>query len=612
MGGGLSQLYNFFIESIAPVPMTIFKNVLKLTGASVTVGTVAGYAWARTTFGDDSLSRIIKYDKVAVPAAIEYKWLEAKCEKFPHYPILSYFFPKVSVEEEEKLFGHLHKKYVQPLYDVHMELGGFYYKSGQKTATNFSGVIPEIYIDKFQPFLNDIPARDPADVRRVLEEELGKKREEVFSYWEEKPIGCASIGQVHRAVLRKSGQKVVVKVQNPDAERTFRGDVFALKSIVDMFAPQFSVAFEEMEKQFATEFDYRGECQNAIDIRRNLKKAGFADVIVPEVYSEYCGPKVMVMEEIAPSTPLHDILNEQGERMARQNGMSKKEFLHSEELKMVASVKLAAESGDRSLPKSISAESYDAYIKLQQGKQFMQNLPRYIYNWSLGWFLPNYDTSGKGENDVIVPLNAARLVDKLFEIHGHEILIDGCFNADPHPGNILYANGKLALIDYGQVKRLTKKQRIDLSKSILLVQAAIQVDPKLKPDINPKIHARAVQSVVSHSKAVGMNTKYNYDKTLYDMSTVYLGRMDKRWFYPDNFIQWTDKMQQNDPVGDISEFDYYVMVNMTSMMLRGLAEMLQQPRNGADVWAPFARRVLKENGCLKDVEDEIASWTKNI
>ena len=266
---------------------------------------------------------------------------------------------------------------------------------GKKPPPTFQ-VSFQIYIDKFQPFLNDIPARDP-DVRRVLEEEFGKKREEVFSYWEEKPIGCASIGQVHRAVLRKNGRKVVVKVQNPDAERTFRGDVFALKSIVDMFAPQFSVAFEEMEKQFATEFDYRGECQNAIDIRRNLKKAGFADVIVPEVYSEYCGPKVMVMEEIAPSTPLHDILNEQGERMARQNGMSKKEFLHSEELKMVASVKLAAESGDRSLPKSISAESYDAYIKLQQGKQFMQNLPRYIYNWSLGWFLPNYDTSGKGE-----------------------------------------------------------------------------------------------------------------------------------------------------------------------------------------------------------------------
>ena len=35
--------------------------------------------------------------------------------------------------------------------------------------------------------------------------------------------------------IEKNGKKVVVKVQNPDAERTFRGDVFALKSIIDIF-----------------------------------------------------------------------------------------------------------------------------------------------------------------------------------------------------------------------------------------------------------------------------------------------------------------------------------------------------------------------------------------
>ena len=55
-----------------------------------------------------------------------------------------------------------------------------------------------------------------------------------------------------------------------------------------------------------------------------------------------------------------------------------------------------------------------------------------------------------------------------------QVLIDGCFNADPHPGNILCADGKLALIDYGQVKRLTTKQRLDLAKAFLLVEAAIQ------------------------------------------------------------------------------------------------------------------------------------------
>ena len=39
---------------------------------------------------------------------------------------------------------------------------------------------------------------------------------------------------------------------------------------------------------------------------------------------------------------------------------------------------------------------------------------------------------------------------------GHEVLVDGCFNADPHPGNILYLaeTEQLGLIDYGQVKRL--------------------------------------------------------------------------------------------------------------------------------------------------------------
>jgi predicted unusual protein kinase regulating ubiquinone biosynthesis (AarF/ABC1/UbiB family) len=76
-----------------------------------------------------------------------------------------------------------------------------------------SGVAPKIYQDMFQPFLNDIPARSPSDIRAVVEGELGKAREEVFSTWDDVPIGCASIGQVHRATLKSTGERVVVKVQ---------------------------------------------------------------------------------------------------------------------------------------------------------------------------------------------------------------------------------------------------------------------------------------------------------------------------------------------------------------------------------------------------------------
>ena len=64
--------------------------------------------------------------------------------------------------------------------------------------------------------------------------------------------------------------------------------------------------------------------------------------------------------------------------------------------------------------------------------------------------------------NVDLPTVARRLVDDLLAVHGYEVLIDGCFNADPHPGNVLYIDGKLGLIDYGQVKRLTDKERLDL------------------------------------------------------------------------------------------------------------------------------------------------------
>lgn len=161
-----------------------------------------------------------------------------------------------------------------------------------------------------------------------------------------------------------------------------------------------------------------------------------------------------------------------------------------------------------------------------------------------------------------------------------------------------------------QVKRLEERERLDLAKAFLLVEAAIKVDPKTNPDVPPEVHARARRSVVEHSRTMGIQTKHDLDETHYEIATVYLGRMDQAWLYPTNFIQWTDKMQERDPMGDIDKVDYLVMVNTASLMLRGLGEMLQQPRNVAHEWAPFARRALKEKGRLAEVEAEIASWAK--
>ena len=50
------------------------------------------------------------------------------------------------------------------------------------------------------------------DVKKILETELQKPIEEVFLEFEEKPIASASLGQVHKARLRSTGELVCVKV----------------------------------------------------------------------------------------------------------------------------------------------------------------------------------------------------------------------------------------------------------------------------------------------------------------------------------------------------------------------------------------------------------------
>lgn len=242
-------------------PESMIRKVLGVSAAGGAAAAAYGYTWAEDSMGKDALARIIKYDRVAVPAILEYKWVEAKCEKLPK--VLPWLFPPVSDEDELAQFEVLHRKWARPLFNIFMELGGFYYKTGQKIAANTGGVVPKLYIDMFQPFLDQIPPRPLAEIRALVEAELGRPVGEVFSSFNEQPIGCASIGQTHRAVLRSTGERVVVKVQNPEAERTFHGDVFALKMIVDFFAPQIAPALDEISRQFGTEFDYRGECRVA-------------------------------------------------------------------------------------------------------------------------------------------------------------------------------------------------------------------------------------------------------------------------------------------------------------------------------------------------------------
>lgn len=119
----------------------------------------------------------------------------------------------------------------------------------------------------------------------------------------------------------------------------------------------------------------------------------------------------------------------------------------------------AAEAAkQRRLVRQLSSNTYQSYIMLQRAKRRLLSTWRRLHNCTVGLVLPSraYDAKAVDGDDVLVPIDAAKLVDDLLAVHGYEVLIDGCFNADPHPGNVLYVDGKLALIDYGQVKRYSR------------------------------------------------------------------------------------------------------------------------------------------------------------
>jgi predicted unusual protein kinase regulating ubiquinone biosynthesis (AarF/ABC1/UbiB family) len=65
-------------------------------------------------------------------------------------------------------------------------------------------------------------------------------------------------------------------------------------------------------------------------------------------------------------------------------------------------------------------------------------------------------------------LDADRLGRDLVRAYLHQIVVDGCFHADPHPGNIFVTpDQRLALVDLGMVGRLTERTQEQLLKVLL-------------------------------------------------------------------------------------------------------------------------------------------------
>jgi len=179
-------------------------------------------------------------------------------------------------------------------------LGPTFIKLGQALSTR-PDMIPADYMAALERMQDRVQPLDVDTVRQVIETELGVSVNKVFVEFDEKPLGSASLGQVHRAVLR-DGREVAVKVQRPDALASVRTDLDALRSIAGKIdrgtdmgrRVKFGDWVNEFGRTLLGELDYRLEAENLQRFGERLET--HPELVVPRPVWSLCGKRVLTMD----------------------------------------------------------------------------------------------------------------------------------------------------------------------------------------------------------------------------------------------------------------------------------------------------------------------------
>jgi predicted unusual protein kinase regulating ubiquinone biosynthesis (AarF/ABC1/UbiB family) len=250
------------------------------------------------------------------------------------------------------------------------KLGPTFIKLGQLLSTR-ADLLPPAYLEALARLQDNVGPFPYTDVERIVQEELGVRLSKAFESFDPAPIAAASLGQVHRAVLR-GGREVAVKIQRPNVRERVLKDLDALDEVAVMmerFSPATramdpSGVLEEFRRTILCELDYREEARNMVSLSHQLRD--FDRIIVPLPIDDYTTDRVLTMD-----------------------------YIEGTKITSVSPVE-----------------------------------------WT--------------------EVDGVELGEDLFRAYLQQILVDGVFHADPHPGNVfLTPDHRLALIDLGMVGRLS-------------------------------------------------------------------------------------------------------------------------------------------------------------
>ncbi|KAK9817683.1 hypothetical protein WJX72_000601 [[Myrmecia] bisecta] len=196
-------------------------------------------------------------------------------------------------------------------------LGATYIKLGQFIASSPT-LFPEEYVLEFQKCLDRTDPVAWETIRRTLEADLQMPVDDVFLSIDPVPLACASVAQVHSAVLRGSNKEVVIKVLKPGVEDILTADLSAIyifSKILEFIQPELartsiSAIVGDIRASMLEEVDFVKEAAHIQQFSSYLDKSGLRRVATcPYVYKQFSSRRVLTMERLhgVPLTDLQSI-----------------------------------------------------------------------------------------------------------------------------------------------------------------------------------------------------------------------------------------------------------------------------------------------------------------
>jgi len=391
-----------------------------------------------------------------------------------------------------------------------LHLGPTFIKVGQFFSTR-ADLFPSEYVEELSKLQDRVPAFGYEQVAAIVQQELGKPIEQIYSYFDPTPLAAASLGQVHRAKL-KTGEEVVVKVQRPGLTRLFTIDLEICRGIAEFFqyhtrwggpGRDWIGIYEECRRTLWEEVDYLNEGRNADTFRRNFRD--MPQIAVPKVYWRYTSPRLLTLEYL-PGIKISDY------------------------------EALSAAGLDRKLLARLGAEAY-----LRQ------------------------------------------------------LLKDGFFHADPHPGNIaVKPDGTLIFYDFGMMGRIRpgiKEKLVAMLAAVVaknadLVVALLVELGVLVPTADLAPVRRSVQYMLDHFMDKPFSNSSDEISVMAISEDLYELAYDQPFRFPATFT--------------------FVMRALTT--LEGLGKSLDPEFNFLEVAKPFAEELM--NGSKPETETLLAQVSR--